>query len=96
MPSPGVYCNEWYYRTNSSVENVISHYENLEWTFHPKITFEWRRGRRFGVNWVAEDCVRILSNLSCYQIIAHPSADGDTEIYILERGAMGEIRESDR
>jgi hypothetical protein len=45
---------------------------------------------------VAEDCVRILSNVSCYQIIAHPSADGDTEIYILERGAMGEIRESDR
>lgn len=96
MRSPGVYCYEWYYRTNDSVEEVIAYYEDLGWRFHPGITFEWKRGRRFGLNWVAEDCVRVLSNLSCYQIIVHPSPDGDTEVYILERGAMGEIRESDR
>ncbi len=93
MPAPGVYCYEWYYRTDDPVEEVIAYYEDLEWRFHPRITFDWRRGRRFGLNWVAESCVRILSNVSCYQIIAHPSLDGDTEIYILERGAMGEIEE---
>lgn len=96
MLSPGIYCYEWYYRTGDSVEEAIAHYENLEWRFHSPIKFEWRRGRRFGLNWVAEDCIRIMSNLSCYQVIVHPSPDGDTEVYILERGAMGEIRESDR
>jgi hypothetical protein len=96
MSSPGVYCYEWYYRTDDSVEEVIAYYEDLEWRFHPQITFEWKRGRRFGLNWVAESCIRILSNISCYQIIVHPSPDGDTEVYILERGAMGEIRKSDQ
>jgi hypothetical protein len=96
MPSPGIYCYEWYYRTGDSVEEVIAYYEDMEWAFHPRITFEWKRGRRFGLNWVAESCVRIMSNISCYQIIVHPSPDGDTEVYILERGAMGEIRKSDQ
>ena len=96
MLSPGIYCYEWYYRTDDSVEEVIAYYEDLEWRFHPPIAFEWRRGRRFGLNWVAESCIRIMSNLSCYQIIVHPSPARDTEVYILERGAMGEIRRSDR
>jgi len=92
MPAPGVYCYEWYYRTDDAVEEVVAYYEDLEWPLHSRITFEWKRGRRFGLNWVAEDCVRIVSNISCYQIIVRPSPDGDTEVYILERGAMGEIR----
>lgn len=96
MLSPGVYCYEWYYRTDDSVEEVIAYYEDLEWRFHPQIRFEWKRGRRFGLNWVADSCIRIFSNLSCYQIIVYPSPDGDTEVYILERGAMGDIRENDR
>lgn len=91
MPAPGVYCYESFYRTADSVEGVIAYYEDLEWPLHHKTTFEWKRGRRFGLNWVAEDCVSILSNISCYQIIVHPSPDGDTEVYILERGAMGKI-----
>jgi hypothetical protein len=91
MPAPGVYCYESFYRTDDSVEGVIAYYEGLEWPLHRKITFEMKRGRRFGLNWVAEDCVRILSNVCCYQIIVHPSPDGHTEIYILERGAMGKI-----
>jgi hypothetical protein len=96
MPAPGVYCYEWYYRTDDPVEEVIAYYEDLERRFHPDITFEWGRGRRFGLNWVAESCIRILSNISCYQIIVHPATDGDTEVYILERGAMGEIRRGDQ
>jgi hypothetical protein len=91
MPAPGVYCYEWFYRTNDPLEEVVAYYEGLEWRFHPKIKFEWTRGRRFGLNWVAGDCVRLLSNLSCYQIIVHPSPDNDTEVYILEHGGMGEI-----
>ena len=92
MPAPGVYCYEWFYRTSDSVEEVIAHYESLEWRFHPKIQFEWKRGRRFTLSWVADDCVRLLSNISCYQIIVHPSPDNDndTEVYILEHGGMGE------
>jgi len=96
MPAPGVYCYEWYYRTDDAVEEVVAYYEGLEWRFHPKVTFEWRRGRRFGLNWVAEDNIRIFSNICGYQIIVHPSSDGDTEIYILERGAMGDYRGSSR
>jgi len=97
MTSPGVYCYEWYYRTDDAVEEIVAYYEGLEWRFHPKITFEWRRGRRFaGPNWVAEDNVRIFSNICGYQIIVHPSPDGDTEIYILERGAMGDYRGGSR
>jgi hypothetical protein len=97
MTSPGVYCYEWYYRTDDSIEDIIAYYENLEWRFHPQIKFEWRRGRRFAQrNWVAEANVRILSNICGYQIIVHPSPDGDTEIYILERGAMGDYRASER
>ena len=38
---------------------------------------------------MAESCIYIVSNISCYQIIVHPSGEGDTEVYILERGAMG-------
>lgn len=91
MPAPGVYCYEWYYRTNDSVEEVIAYYQDLKRWFHPKIVFEWKRGRRFGLNWVAESCVQFVSNVSCYQIIVHPSPDGDTEVYILENGAMGKI-----
>jgi hypothetical protein len=91
-PAPGVYCYEWYYRTDDSVEDVIAYYEGLEWRFHPQITFEWRRGRRFGLSWVAEANIRVLSNVCGYQIIVHPSSDGDTEIYVLERGAMGSFR----
>ena len=97
MGSPGVYCYEWYYRTNDSVEEVTAYYEALEWRFHSPIEFEWRRGRRFaGLNWVAEDNVMIFSNICGYQIIVHPSPDGDTEVYILERGAMGDYRPSER
>jgi hypothetical protein len=96
MTSPGIYCYEWYYRTDDSIEEVIAYYENLEWRFHDPIKFEWRRGRRFNPNWVAESNVRILSNICGYQIIVHPSPDEDTEIYILERGAMGDYRPSDR
>jgi hypothetical protein len=96
MGSPGVYCYEWYYRTNDSVEEVVAYYENLAWRFHAPIEFEWRRGRRFGLNWVAEDNVRIFSNICGYQIIVRPSPDGDTEVYILERGAMGDYRPSEK
>jgi len=97
MGSPGVYCYEWYYRTDDTVEEVVAYYEDLEWRFHSSIKFEWRHGRRFGApNWVAEDNVMIFSNVCGYQIIVHPSPDGDTEVYILERGAMGDYRPSDR
>ena len=96
MTSPGVYCYEWYYRTNDSIEDVIAYYEQVKWPLHSEIEFEWRRGRRFGLNWVAESNVRIFSNVSGYQIIVRPSPDGDTEIYILERGAVGDYRASDR
>ncbi|MDY6877686.1 MAG: hypothetical protein SWK90_16005 [Chloroflexota bacterium] len=93
MGSPGVYCYEWYYRTDDSVEEVVAYYKDLEWRLHSPIKFEWRRGRRFaGPNWVAEDNIMIFSNICGYQIIVHPSPDGDTEIYILERGAMGDYR----
>jgi len=95
MTSPSVYCYEWFYRTDDPVEEVIAYYENLEWRFHEPIQFEWRRGRRFGLNWVAEDNVRILSNICGYQIIVHPAPEGNTEVYILERGAMGDYRASD-
>jgi hypothetical protein len=97
MGSPGVYCYEWYYRTNDSIEEVIDYYETLDWRLHEPIEFEWRRGRRFaGENWVAESNVHIFSNICGYQIIVHPSPDGDTEVYILERGAMGDYRESEK
>jgi hypothetical protein len=97
MTSPGVYCYEWYYRTNDSIEEVVDYYEGLEWRFHRPIEFEWRRGRRFaGSNWVAEDNVRIFSNICGYQIIVHTSPDGGTEVYTLERGAMGDYRESEK
>jgi hypothetical protein len=97
MGLPGVYCYEWYYRTDDSMEEVIAYYEDLEWRFHRPVQFKWRRGRRFaGENWVAEDNVRIFSNICGYQIIVHPSPDEDTEIYILERGAMGDYRSSDK
>jgi hypothetical protein len=97
MTSPGVYCYEWYYRTNDSIEEVVDYYENLAWRFHKPVKFEWRRGRRFAsLNWVAEDNVRIFSNICGYQIIVHPSSDGDTEVYILERGAMGDYRTSEK
>ncbi|MCX7683147.1 MAG: hypothetical protein N2508_14470 [Anaerolineae bacterium] len=89
MPLPATYCYEWYYRTSDSAEKVIAYYENLHRPLHAPIRFEWRRGARFGISWVAEDNVRILSTVCGYQIIVHPSPDGDTEIYILERGAMG-------
>jgi len=91
MPAPGVYCYEWYYRTDDSVEDIVAYYQDLKWRFHPQITFEWKRGRRFGLNWVAESCAQTMSNISCYQIIAHPAPEGDTEVYILENGAMGKI-----
>ena len=96
MGSPGVYCYEWYYRTNDSVEDIVAYYENLTWRFHAPIKFEWRRGRRFGPNWVAEDNVRVFSNICGYQIIVRPSPDGDSEVYILERGAMGDYRPSEK
>lgn len=96
MTSPGVYCYEWYYRTDDSIEDIIAYYGQVKWPLHSQIKFEWRRGRRFGLNWVAESNVRIFSNISGYQIIARPSPDGDTEIYILERGAVGDYRASDR
>lgn len=96
MQSPGVYCYEWFYRTPDSEGQVIDYYRRLEWPLHPRISFEWRKGRRFTLAWVAESCIPILSNVSCYQIIVHPSGEGDTEVYILERGAMGEIWAGDR
>jgi hypothetical protein len=37
MGSPGVYCYEWYYRTNDSIEEVVAYYEGLEWRFHSPI-----------------------------------------------------------
>lgn len=89
MLSPGAYCYEWYYRTADPVEKVITYYENLKWPLHAPIRFEWKRGVRFGMNWVAEDNVRLFSNVCGYQIIVPPSPDGDTEIYILERGEIG-------
>jgi len=91
MPAPGVYCYEWYYRTDDSVEEVIAYYQDLKWWFHPEIKFEWKRGRRFGLNWVAGSCTRVVSNVSCYQVIVHPAPEGDTEVYILENGAMGKV-----
>lgn len=97
MLSPGTYCYEWYYHTNDSVEEVIAYFQGYEWRFHREIDFERGRGRRFGgSNLVAEDDVRIFSNICGYQIVVHPSSEGDTEIYILERGAMGQYRESER
>ena len=92
MPAPGAYCYEWFYRTLDSEAQVLAYYTQLEWPLHKAINFEWRRGRRFTNAWVAEACTYILSNISCYQIIVHPSGAGDTEIYILERGAMGDLK----
>jgi hypothetical protein len=96
MQSPGEYCYEWFYRTPDSEGQVIDYYRRLEWPLHSPITFEWRRGRRFGLAWVAESCIGITSNVSCYQIIVHPSGEGDTEVYILERGAIGAIAQGDQ
>jgi len=96
MQSPGVYCYEWFYRTPDTEGQVIDYYKRLEWPLHSPITFEWRKGRRFTLTWVAESCIAILSNVSCYQIIVHPAGDGNTEVYILERGAMGEIWAGDK
>jgi len=95
---PAVFCYEYHYRTDDSVEDVIAYYENLDWALHDPIKFEWQRGRRFGFNWVAEHCIRYVGHVACFQIIARPSLDeqGNTEIYILERGAVGEIRRSDQ
>ena len=91
MQSPGVYCYEWFYRTPDTEGQVIDYYKHREWPLHLPFTFEWRRGRRFDTAWVAESCIYVISNASCYQIIVHPSGEGDTEVYILERGAMGDI-----
>ena len=79
-----------------SVEDIVTYYESLNWRFHAPIRFEWKRGRRFGLNWVAEDNVRVFSNICGYQIIVRPSPDGDSEVYILERGAMGDYRPSEK
>lgn len=96
MQSPGVYCYEWFYRTPDPEGQVIDHYRHLEWPLHAPFTFEWRKGRRFDMAWVAESCIYVVSNVSCYQIIVHPSGEGDTEVYILERGAMGGIDPGDQ
>lgn len=96
MPAPGLYCYEWFYRTADTEGQVIDYYQHLEWPLHAPLTFEWRKGRRFSQAWVAESCIYIVSNISCYQIIVHPSGEGDTEVYILERGAMGDIRPGDK
>jgi hypothetical protein len=98
MHQPGVYCYEWFYRTEDSIEEVKSYYESLSWRFHAPIAFEWRKGRRFTRAWVAEDCIMLTSNLSCYQIIVHPAPGQEdvTELYILERGAVGDFRESEK
>ncbi|NBD36691.1 MAG: hypothetical protein GVY30_11940 [Chloroflexi bacterium] len=98
MHQPGVYCYEWFYRTEDSIEDVKSYYETYAWRFHDSITFEWRKGRRFTKAWVAEDCIMLTSNLSCYQMIVHPAPGEEdvTELYILERGAVGDFRESEK
>jgi hypothetical protein len=89
MNRPGAYCYEWFYRTPDTEGQVIDYYQRLEWFAHAPFAFEWRKGRRFDTAWVAESCIYIASNVSCYQIIVHPSGEGDTEVYVLERGAMG-------
>jgi hypothetical protein len=96
MPVPGAYCYEWFYRTPDTEEQVLDYYTQREWPLHNRFVFEWRKGRRFTTAWVAESCVYILSNISCYQIIVHPSGEGDTEVYILERGAMGDFKAGER
>ncbi len=88
MPAPAVYCYEWFYRTEDSVEEVKAYFEGLGRGFRPAVRFEWKRGQRFGPNWVAEACRFVLSAQSCFQIIVHP-VDGETEVYILEYGRMG-------
>ena len=87
--SPGVYCYEWYYQTSDSVEDVLAYYENVKWPLHAPITFEWRLGRRFKDNWVAEQILPLVGNVSAYQIIVLPSLEvaDQTLVYILEQGA---------
>ncbi|MCD4738760.1 MAG: hypothetical protein K8R89_05820 [Anaerolineae bacterium] len=89
LGSPGVYCYEWYYQTTDSLGEVRAYYENVKWPLHAPITFEWRRGRRFKENWVAEQILPLIGNVSAYQIIVLPSfeVEDQTLIYILERGA---------
>lgn len=96
MPAPAVYCYEWFYRTPDSEGRVLEYYSKVNWPLHAAIAFEWRKGRRFDQAWVAERCLHVISTVSCYQIIVHPSGEGDTEIYILERGAMGDIPQGER
>ncbi len=88
MPAPAVYCFEWWYRTPDSPEKVKAYYENLEWWGHPKISFEWKRSRRYGSAWTADSCTSIIGAVSCYQIVLLPQEDGTT-VYILEAGSMG-------
>ncbi len=88
MPAPAVYCYEWFYRTDDPVDEVKAYFEGLDRGFRPAVRFEWKQGRRFGYNWVAEDCRGVLSTRSCFQIIVHPVGQ-ETEVYILEYGQMG-------
>lgn len=94
MYAMSVYCFEWFYRTDASVEEVVDYYEDLSWRFHDPMLFEWRQGRRFNKAWVADDCDRILGDTFCYQIIVRPDPDKDefTQIYILERSGIGDIQ----
>lgn len=94
MYALGVYCYEWFYETEDSVETVIDYYENLDWRFHDPMVFEWRRGRRFNLAWVTEDCVTVLGDRFCYQIIVRPAPGEEnlTQIYILERSQVGDIQ----
>ena len=89
LGSPGVYCSEWFYQTTDSVAAVRAYYEGVNWPLHAPLTFEWRKGRRFKENWVTERTLNLIGNVSAYQIIVLPSfeAEGQTLIYILERGA---------
>ncbi len=88
MPAQATYCYEWFYRTQDPVDQVKAYFEGLNRGFRPPIQFEWKRGQRFGLNWVAEACRSVISTQSCFQIIVHP-VDGETEVYILEYGRMG-------
>lgn len=88
MPAPATYCYEWFYWTQDPVDQVKAYFEGLDRGFRPPIRFEWKRGQRFGLNWVAEACRSVISTQSCFQIIVRP-VEGGTEVYILESGRMG-------
>jgi hypothetical protein len=88
MPARATYCYEWFYRTQDPVDQVKAYFEGLDRGFRPPIRFEWKRGQRFGPNWVAAGCRAVISTLSCFQIIVRP-VNGETEVYILESGRMG-------